>query len=208
MPSASTVAIRFSASAPTAVTIRATSSRLAIVEQAQVELDHVGIEDRHQRQRARVGADVVERDAPAEPAQLGERPQQRLRALGQRALGDLHDEREAGARRAGQVVLERARVGVDEQAERRAEPALDRAGQRGLAAGAVELGDAPVLAGGGEQRFGRGEPVAPAAAGERLVADDAAVAQVEDRLVDGFDVGGVEHCQYTVFRLYHSTPNN
>ena len=51
-----------------------------------------------------------------------------------------------GARRAGQVVLERAGVRVDEQAERRAEAALDRAGQRGLAARAVELGDAALLA--------------------------------------------------------------
>ena len=174
---------------------------LAVAQQPQVELDHVGIEHRHQRERARVGADVVERDAPAEPAQLRERAQQRLRALGQRALGDLHDEREAGARRVGQVVLERARVGVDEQAERRAEAALDRAGQRGLAARAVELGDAALLARGGEQRLGRGEPVPAAAAGQRLVADDAAVAQVEDRLVDGLDVRGIEDAQRTVFRF-------
>ena len=38
---------------------------VAVAQQPQVELDHVGIEHRHQRQRARVGADVVERDAPA-----------------------------------------------------------------------------------------------------------------------------------------------
>ena len=74
--------------------------------------------------------------------------------------------------------------------------------QRGLAARAVQLGDAAVLAGGGEQRLRRGEPVATAAARQRLVADHAAVAQVEDRLVDGFDVHGVEHGQYTVFRFF------
>ena len=69
MPSASTVAWRRSASAPTAVTTRATSTRVALGEQPQVELDHVGIEQRHH---------ASERESP--PTSSSDTPQPRVRS--------------------------------------------------------------------------------------------------------------------------------
>ena len=172
---------RRSASAPTAVTIRATSSGGAVAEQAQVELDHVGVEDRHQRERARVAADVVERDPPAGRAQPGQRAQHRLRPLDQRPLGDLDDERRPGGREVGRVVVERARVGVEEQRERGTEPVLGGRAQRGVAGGEIERQQAVLAAGGGQQRLGA---AVLGVAQQRLVAADRAVAQVDDRLED------------------------
>ena len=88
------------------------------------------------------------------------------------------------ARRAGQVVLERARVGVDEQrrtarpGRRRGRPPARPRGRRGRA-----RRRSPAR---GRRRTAlrARPPVSAAAARQRLVADDAAVAQVDDRLVD------------------------
>ena len=69
--------------------------RGAVVQQFQVELDHVGAQERDQGERARVGADVVEGDPGAAPAQvLGQRDQVGG-VVGEGALGQLDDQREA-----------------------------------------------------------------------------------------------------------------
>ena len=160
--------------------------RRALAQQPQVELDHVGIQHGHQRQRARVRADVVERDAPAHRPQLGQRAQQRLRALGQRALGDLHDEREGGpARRPGRSPSSAPASALTNSENGALRPAAQRAFERRLAARAVQLVDASLGACGREQGLRRCRAVVAAPAGQGLVADDAALAQVHDRLVDG-----------------------
>jgi hypothetical protein len=84
------------------------------------------------------------------------------------------------------VALQARRVRVDEEAEGRAQAGLLGEGDRGVARGMVERGDGVLPAGGLEERAGRVElPVLGPAAHQRLVADDPAVAQVDDRLEDG-----------------------
>jgi len=52
---------------------RRRARRAALLDQRHVELDDVGREERHQRERALVDADVVERDAAAALAQPADR---------------------------------------------------------------------------------------------------------------------------------------
>ena len=160
----------------------------ALLDQAQVELDDVRAQQRHEGQRHRVGADVVERHAPADVAHPLDGAQQLGRAQRQRPLGDLHDDAQlAGGRLRDreQVVqrggVEHLRLDVDEQRQRREQPLLDGAVERRRPARLVELGQAPGLAGRGEQRV-RALERALRPAGQRLVRHDRAGVQVDDRL--------------------------
>ena len=121
-------------------------------------------------------------------AEARQRVQQRVGVGDQRLLGDLdHHGLAAGGDLLGGVA-ERLGGRVEEERERAGAVEVEAA-DRGLAQGGVELGDQVGGVGGGEQLLGRFEVAAGLAADERLVADDGAVAQVEDRLVEGPDVG-------------------
>ena len=63
----------------------------AFLDEPQVELDHIGAQQRHERERAHVGAHVVERDAPAERSHARHLAEQLGGASGERALGDLDE---------------------------------------------------------------------------------------------------------------------
>jgi hypothetical protein len=158
------------------------------LHEAQVELDDVGRQEGHHRQRARVGPDVVKRDGAAQRALELDSPQQLGGLAGQRALGDLQDHLEValGGRveRAEVVGPVAPGVGLDvhEQAQGSAQAAAQRGPERRRLAGPVELGDAPGLARGGEHRVRPLQRRALRAAGQRLVADDRARAQADDGL--------------------------
>jgi hypothetical protein len=155
----------------------------ALREQPQVELDHVGVEHRHQRERARVRADIVERDAPARRAQPRERVQHRLGARDQRLFRELDEQREAGRRALGRDAVERRGVGVEEERERRVEPRPLRGRERRVARREVERQNAVLPPRRREQLLRRVQPAAGAAgAHQRLVADDSALAKLDDRL--------------------------
>jgi hypothetical protein len=61
------------------------------LEQAHVQLDRVGADERQHGQAGRGGADVVEGHAPAGLAGLGDGGQQPGRVAGDRPLGHLDD---------------------------------------------------------------------------------------------------------------------
>jgi hypothetical protein len=164
-----------------------------LLHQAQVQLHDVRAQQRHERERQRLGAHVVERHGPAEGAHPLDRAQQVGRTGGEGALGDLeHHPQLAGGRLGdGEQVLERRRVehlrlDVDEQRERGQQPLLDRTGEGRPAAQVVELGEAAAAAGGGEQRV-RALQRTHRPARERLVRDDGTAVEVDDRLEDGAD---------------------
>ena len=63
-----------------------------VLDQRQVQLDHVGLDQRQQCQRRRVGADVVQGDAPTQLADPGDGLQQLRGLAGQGPLGQFqHD---------------------------------------------------------------------------------------------------------------------
>jgi hypothetical protein len=168
-----------------------------LLDEAHVELDDVGAQERHEGDRAPVGTDVVECEAPAAAAQGRDRAQQLGRAVGEAPLGDLGDDgqlaRGALQRGRGDVRhgVEDIRLDVHEQRGRgveRAEGAIDG----GRAAGAVEVGGGTLGRRGAEQRAGRLERRADRAAGQGLVGDDAPVGQGHDGLVDGAHAAGSE----------------
>jgi hypothetical protein len=165
----------------------------------QVDLEHVGREHSHHRQRALGRADVVERHRAAQRAQVGDAPEQRGGPARERALGDLDgDDHLRGRARvqAAQVERqERRRVGLDveEQHARRAQAGGDGRVQRAALAQPVELVEAPGVARRGEQRRRGLERAARRAAGERLVADRAAGREVDHRLEADLDRAKREH---------------
>ena len=119
----------------------------ARLDQRHVELDDVGREERHERERALVDADVVERDPAAALAQPGDGGEHLRGAVGERALGELDDDAQAPGE---QLVLVAERhvvaqhgggLDVDEQRQRRRQLRRERALDGGGAAGAVELVD-------------------------------------------------------------------
>ena len=121
MPSARTSAPVRSASALIAFTVRATFAVGRVLDQAQVELHDVGSQERHQRKRAIVRADIVERDSDAGAAHPLDRREQLRRAGGEGALRDL-DEHAQAARPdllerhvAEQLAVHRVRLDVHEQ---------------------------------------------------------------------------------------------
>ena len=162
----------------------------ARLDQGHVELDHVGREERHQRERALVDADVVERDPAAALAQPRDGGEHLGRAVGERALGELDDHAQAPGAQVGLVGQRRVvaqhggGLDVDEQRERRRQLRGERALDGGAAARAVELGDEPELVGGAEQRARGLQRRALRPAGERLVGDGDPGVEVDDRLVE------------------------
>jgi hypothetical protein len=162
----------------------------AFLYQPQVQLDHVGAQQRHERQGHRLGADVVHRDAPADRADPLDRAQQLGRAGGQCPLGDLQDHPQParGGLRDGEQVLqgravEHLRLDVDEQGQRCLQAGGQRAGERRVAAGGVQLGEPAGLAGSGEELI-RALERALRPAGQGLVGDHAAGVELDDGLED------------------------
>ena len=62
----------------------------AVVQQREVDLDHVRRHERHQSQRAGFGADVVQGDTPTHAPGPRRRPENLGRRRGQRPLAYLH----------------------------------------------------------------------------------------------------------------------
>jgi hypothetical protein len=94
-----------------------------LLDEPHVELEHLGRHERHQRERAAVGADVVEGDRAAQLAHPGHPGEHLGRPVGQRALRELqhHVERFVGPREqrrapVGDRRVEQRRLDVDEQA--------------------------------------------------------------------------------------------
>jgi hypothetical protein len=167
--------------------------RRALLQQAAVEFHHVRPHHRQQREGARVGADVVERDAPARRAGTREQVDQLRRARGGRARRDLEHHREVAARHrrgAVEAVERRARdavrLDVDEQRPPQARP--PGAGDGGELTRPVELAHAVGEAGRVEHplRVAEGRPR------EGLRRDGSARREVHDRLVDAVDRPGDE----------------
>ena len=77
---------------------RGDRGRGVLLDEPQVELDDLGGDERHQRERAAVGADVVEGDRHAGPAQGVDAGEHLGGAVGQRALGELEHDVELLAR--------------------------------------------------------------------------------------------------------------
>jgi hypothetical protein len=162
------------------------------LHEAQVELDDVGAQDREQRERAGIGADVVKCDATARGAQALDDPQQLCWAAGQVALGELGHDDELAQRPAdeplvalGHAVPDRPGLDVHEERGRRAQACLQRPAHGGGAAGPVQVDDPPGSRRGAEQLGRHRQRRALGAAGERLVSDDRAGVEVDDRLVEG-----------------------
>jgi hypothetical protein len=164
-----------------------------VLDQAQVELDDVGPEQGHEGQRQGVRADVVQGHPPAQVAHPRHRAQQVGGALRQGALGDLQDDLQVAGRDLGKCqqvdqgrAVEHLGLHVHEQRQRRDQPVLARAGEGGFAAGPVELGQAALRAGSGEQGV-RALPHALGPTSQGLVGHDAARGELHDRLVDATD---------------------
>ena len=177
-----------SAWALTAFMISAMAGPGALLHQPQVQLDDVGRQQREEGQRHRVGADVVDGDAPAEGAHALDGAQQLRRPGGEGPLGDLQDQPQLPGRVGGdgeQVVQRRAvqhlGLHVHEHRQRGQQALRDGAAEGGGTADLVQLGQPTGLAGGGEQQVG---PLQRAlgAAGERLVGDHPSGVELDDRL--------------------------
>ena len=119
---ASRIAPERSASALTAWTIAAIAGVGFSWTSRRSSLITSGRDEGHQRERAVVGADVVEGDREAEPAQGVDAGEHLGGAVGQRALGELEHDVElrprapAARRRARDRRVEQRRLDVDEQA--------------------------------------------------------------------------------------------
>ena len=151
-----------------------------------------GRQERHQRQRARVGADVVQRDARAHLAQTLRGRQQLGRPVGERALGELDEHGEALERGLhqlgdllGQLLREHPRIEVDEQRLARGHAHFQRSLERRPLALPLDLDLQALGAGGGEQVHRTLQTCAGGTSRERLVADRLVRVQVHQRLVDG-----------------------
>ena len=161
MPSARTTAPVRSAWALTAFMISAIAGPGRSCTRRRSSLTTSGREQRQEGQRHRVGADVVDRDAPAEGADALDGAQQLGGPGGQGPLGDLEDDAQlaGGALGDGEQVVERGAVehlglDVDEHRQRGQQTLLDRAAEGGGAADLVQLGQPAGGAGGGEQQVG------------------------------------------------------
>jgi hypothetical protein len=159
---------------------------------ALIDLDDVGVDQRHRRQARRLDADVVERYPGGQPARLQNRFHQGGRVLCHGPLGDLDDHLPLPHQLGEDVEqplperpAEGERVEVDEQRE-----VGELGGEEPLAGHAraepVEVGRAAELGGGREQR-GRGFVAALRPACQRLEADDGPVLDRDDRLEDRID---------------------
>ena len=159
------------------------------LEQAHVQLDQVGADEGQHGQAGRRGADVVEGDAPAGPAGLGDGGQQPGRVAGHGPLGHLDDhpqavlaELDGRTQIVGAGDAEGDRLGVDEQGQGWDQPAAAGLGEGGRPADPVQLGHPTRPPGRPEQGRGRlqGRPHRPP--GQGLVAEDVAALQVDEGL--------------------------
>jgi hypothetical protein len=159
-----------------------------------VELDRVGRDERQQRQRPAVAADVVEHDGPAVVAAGGRRAHQLGRPRACRRRRQLDRDRELLLRALPQLgrarplrlreAAERLRLDVDEQRRAPVEPGLERTADGGEAALPVDLLEESGAARGAQQRLRQLEAAALRSAREGLVADHVAAGQRDDGLVD------------------------
>jgi hypothetical protein len=161
--------------------------------------------------RQRLCAHVVQRDGPAELADPRHRAEQLRRSGGERAFGDLQDHPQVVGKLVGPVeqrgqrrVVQRVGLDVDEDGQRRQETLLDGAAQRCRAARLVQLGQAPRRTRGGEQCVG-GEQRTLGPPRERLVGDDPAGVQLDDRLEEAGDGPVLEHRPHDGRRVIHKT---
>jgi hypothetical protein len=167
--------------------------RRPLAHQRHVQLDDVGRQEREQRERRRVGADVVEGDAPSTVTCPLHQPEQFGRPAHEGPLRQLQDHAQPDARRPehGRRIgrprrAERLGFDVHEQGHITAEADVERPAQRRQAAGPVELSGAPREPGRSEHCvWSRARQLGPA--GKGLERDDLAIGQVDDRLVRGFE---------------------
>ena len=173
--------------------------RRVLLHEAQVELDHIGREEGHQRERARVCADIVERNPDAALSQALDGGEHLGGTIGQRTLGELGEHGEALERLVeqrrdvlGALGAQQTRLDVDEQRLTAREAGVDAALQRGALALPLDLtleaGDTSGL----EQQVGALETRAARAARERLVADGLARVEVDERLIGGADALAID----------------
>jgi len=146
----------------------------AAPQQPHVQLDQVGADERQHGQAGRRGPDVVQG-----------------RVAGHRPLGDLDDHPQAGLAGLDDLVevvgagdAEGDRLGVDEQGQGRAESAADGPGEGGRPAGPVELGHPARPPGGAEHGRRRLQGRAHRPPGQRLVAEDVTVVEIDHGLED------------------------
>ena len=152
------------------------------VHQRAVDLEDVGRDADQLLQAGVAGAGVVERDAGAARAQLGEARLERLLGREQLVLGELDDHvGEVGGQDVGHGRREQ-RAGADVEGQERARRAV-RDGERGAQRERLELGAEAAAVGLGEPLVGPADGLA-VDAGERLVAADAAGGELEHRLED------------------------
>jgi hypothetical protein len=159
--------------------------RRLLLDQAQVELDDVGPQDGHQRERARVRADIVERDAPAVRARTLNRRQQLRKPVGQGPLRELdHAPHPAPKLRKG-TEAGLIRLGIHEQRQRRLDGIGPRAGDRRTLTRRVKLRQTPFGPGRCEELIGAFEASALGSACQSLESEHEhdACLQVDDRLV-------------------------
>jgi hypothetical protein len=146
MPSARIVAWRRSASARTAPMIEVIVAVGVVAHETHVELDHVGFDERQQRQRRWISADVVERNAHPRGACRADRPDQCRGVVEQGSFGDFEHDIERGAGEPTQLdelrgnwCSERCRLDVDEQLCRPVEACGQRTAQCSGTARPIEL---------------------------------------------------------------------
>ena len=168
---------------------RGSCSGIDALGEATVELDHVRGDERHQAERARVDADIVEGDPTAAFAKPADRRQYLAGTRGERPLGQLDDTETrpsssspmrsrtpSTSSPAGSTLRKRrsSRPSPASSAPVSATPRQWRSNCRGHPRG---------------RRRGRGHWASPAASrpgrGERLEADRPPVGEVDDRLIDG-----------------------
>ena len=161
----------------------------AALDQAEVELDHVGAQQGHEGQRERLGAHVVDRDAPADLAHPVHRAQQLGRAVGQGPLGDLHHHPQLAGSVGGdgQQVLQGGAVqhlglDVDEQGQRGQQARGDGPSKGRRPAGRVQLAQQAGGPRGGEEVVRALQRAAARPARQGLVGHHRAAVQVHDRL--------------------------
>ena len=159
------------------------------MDDAHVELDHVGPQKRHEREGARVDADIVEGDAGTELAEVFDRPKDFCRTGRERALRQLEDDAvlAAGGRdRLGVLTGDPGgrsdRFDVDEDGGLGAEVLGGGAAKRRGAARPVEFDGEPAACRGAEEVTGHRERGLLRPARQRLKGDHLTTVEVDDRL--------------------------